>query len=164
MLWLDCLGRLEISDRTRNLQDSVVGTSAEIELTHCHTDQLLRVHPKFAVRFQVACRHSGVARRIPIAAEPSLLSFSCSCDPVPNSGGPLLRPRTSHLAVFYRRHFDQKVDPVMKRSGDALTIALHLNGSAAAFTFQVAKVPARARVHRRNQHEFARESDGASRT
>src|SRR6266513_3008046 len=47
------------------------------------------------------------------------------------------------------------------RSRIALPISLYLIRTAAAFAFQIAEVTARARIHRRDQHEFAREGHAA---
>src|SRR5438067_5931105 len=55
-----------------------------------------------------------------------------------------------------------EIDPIEQRSGNALPISLHLTRPTAALAFQIAEVTTRARVHRRHQHEFARESNGAS--
>ena len=43
-------------------------------------------------------------------------------------------------------------------SGNSLAVTLHLDRTAAAFAFEIAEISARARIHCRDQHEFARES------
>src|SRR6476469_4191436 len=57
-----------------------------------------------------------------------------------------------------------EIDSIEQRSGNALPISLHLTRTAAAFAFQIAEVTTRTRVHRRYQHEFARESDAPGRS
>src|SRR5262245_40837890 len=54
-----------------------------------------------------------------------------------------------------------QIDAIQQRAGNALSITLHLNRTATAFAFQVAKVATRARIHRGNEHELRGQSDAA---
>src|SRR5438128_6035262 len=56
-----------------------------------------------------------------------------------------------------------KINPIEERARDPLAIALDLHRTAAAFAFEVAEISARARVHRRHQHEFTWEGEAAGR-
>src|SRR5688572_3781118 len=57
--------------------------------------------------------------------------------------------------------FNVQVDPVEEWAADLGTIALNLGGRAATFVLRVAEISARARVHRRNEHEGAGQRDFA---
>src|SRR5262245_50125248 len=57
-----------------------------------------------------------------------------------------------------------QVNAIQQRTGNPLAIALHLGGTATAFAFQVAKVAARAWIHRSDEHELGGESDAARST
>ena len=62
------------------------------------------------------------------------------------------------IAIFNGRHFDVQIDAIQQRTGDALPIPLHLKWTAAAFAFEIAKIAARTRIHRRDEHELRRKS------
>src|SRR2546421_8223073 len=51
-----------------------------------------------------------------------------------------------------------KIDSIEERSGNSLTVTLNLHRTATAFAFEIAEISARAGIHCRDQHEFARES------
>ena len=53
--------------------------------------------------------------------------------------------------------FDVEIDAVEQRSADARAIALDLRRRAAALMPRVAEIAAGAGVHRRDEHEAARE-------
>ena len=61
------------------------------------------------------------------------------------------------LPERHRRHLDVDVDAVEQRAADPAHVALDLRRRAVAGVPRVAEVAARARVHRRDQHEAGRE-------
>src|SRR5437660_9241591 len=105
-----------------------------------------------------------IAVRLGIVSKSRLLPLARSGYPLTNCTGGFLRPLARHIMVLNRWHFDVEIDPIEQRSGNALPISLHLTRPAAALAFQIAEVATRTRVHRRHQHEFARESNTASRS
>src|SRR5436190_20143499 len=105
--------------------------------------------------------HARIAVRLGIVSKSRLLPIARSGYPLTNCTGRFLRPLARHITVLNRWHFDVEVDPIEQRSGNTLPITLYLTRTAATFAFQIAEVTARARIHRRDQHEFARESDAA---
>src|SRR5216110_121139 len=108
--------------------------------------------------------HARIAVRLGIVSKSRLLPIARSGYPLTNCTGRFLRPLARHITVLNRWHFDVEIDPIEQRSGNALPISLHLTRPTAALAFQIAEVTTRARVHRRHQHEFARESNAASRS
>src|SRR5579884_3196188 len=97
--------------------------------------------------------HAGVAIHFALVLETRSLPFACLDDAFADDCGGLLGAFAGHVAIFHSWHFDVQVDAVEERAGYALSIALHLQRSAAAFAFEVAEVAAWAGVHRRYQHE-----------
>src|SRR5205814_10388110 len=106
--------------------------------------------------------HARIAVRLGIVSKSRLLPIARSGYPLTNCTGRFLRPLARHITVLNRWHFDVEIDPIEQRSGNALPIALHLTRRTAALAFQIAEVITRTRDHRPHQHEFARESNGAS--
>src|SRR4029077_19668902 len=84
-------------------------------------------------------------------------------NPFSNGFRMLFRAVARNIAIFHSGHFDVQIDPIEQGTGNSLTITLHLHWTAAAFAFQIAEKSTRAGVHRRDQHEFARESQTAGR-
>ena len=56
-----------------------------------------------------------------------------------------------------------QIDPIKKRTGNALPVPLHLYRTATAFAFEIAEVAARAWIHRRDEHELGGKRDAARR-
>ena len=107
--------------------------------------------------------HSRVTICFRLAGKSLLLAFTRTGGTLTNRAGRFLGPLACHVAIFDRRYFDVQIDPIEQRAGNAPAITLHLHRSAAAFAFQIAKISARAGIHRRHQHEFARKRQAAGR-
>ena len=85
--------------------------------------------------FKLACGHSRVAIYFRVVPKTLLLTFTCAPDPVANRGRAFLGALAGDVSIFDCRNFDVQIDSIEQRSGDALTIPLHLNGAATAFAF-----------------------------
>ena len=68
-----------------------------------------------------------------------------------------------NFAELHLRHFDMQINTVEQRTGNALAISLNLDGAAAALAFQIAKISARTRIHRGDEHEFRWKCESAGR-
>ena len=112
--------------------------------------------------FEMPRHHSGVAGYSLVIVETLSLPLARSHDAVADRGRAFLRALTGNVSIFDGRHFDVQIDAIEQRSRDSLTITLYLNRTATAFSFQIAKVAARARIHCCNEHEFRWKSDTAS--
>src|SRR5437868_12315324 len=113
---------------------------------------------QFARLVQMLRSHARIAVCLGIVSKSRLLPLARGGYPLTTCTGRFLRPFARHVTVLNRWHFDVEIDPIEQRSGNALPISLHLTPTAEALTFQIAKITARTRVHRRHQHEFARKS------
>jgi len=69
-------------------------------------------------------------------------------------GGAFFRAGTGDVAVLDCGNFDVEIDAIEQRSGNSLPITLDLEGTAAAFAFQIAEVSAGTGIHRGHEHEF----------
>ena len=56
-------------------------------------------------------------------------------DALANGSGSFFCAFAGDVAVFDGRHFDVQIDAIEQRAGNALTVPLHLQGTAAAFAF-----------------------------
>ena len=65
--------------------------------------------------------------------------------------------------VLHGRNLDMDVDAVEKRPRNLRDVALNLRRRAVALARRIAEESARARIHRRNQHESGRKTDGKRR-
>src|SRR4051812_10378803 len=111
----------------------------------------------------MARRHSRVAIGLGVASEASVLSLSRMRDAFPNGKRFFFRALARNIAILNRRHFNMQIDSVEQRTGNPLAITLHLDWTATAFAFEIAKVSAWAGIHRRHEHEFAGKSQTAGR-
>src|SRR5438067_1973819 len=87
--------------------------------------------------------HARIAVRLGIVSKSRLLPLARGGYPLTNCTGRFLRPFARHITVLNRWHFDVEIDPSEQRSGNALPISLHVTRTAAALTFQIAKITAR---------------------
>src|SRR5262245_18966537 len=114
--------------------------------------------------FQLARRHTCVAIYFRLVSKPFLLAVSGAADPLANGSRTFLSAFASYVAVFHSRHFDVQVDSIEQRSGDALTVTLHLDWAAAAFALKIAKITARAGIHCSDEHELGGKRNASRRT
>jgi hypothetical protein len=98
------------------------------------------------VLLDLARSHSRVAVDFCSSLKTFMLSLTRPTDPVTNRNGILLLPRARDVAILDRRYFNVKIDPIKKGPRYSLPITLHLCGTATAFPFQVAKIPARTGI------------------
>src|SRR5437667_1829970 len=111
--------------------------------------------------FEMTRRHARVAVYLGVIAEALLLKLSRSDNALANRSGSFLCAFAGNIAIFDCGHFNVQIDAVEQRAGHSLAIALHLKRPTTAFAFQIAKIAARAGIHRRNEHELRRKSDTA---
>src|ERR1043165_4274275 len=107
--------------------------------------------------FQLPRRHTRVATYFRLVSKTFPLAFSCSNDVLANGSRAFLGAFAGNVAIFHGRHFNVQIDAIEQRPRDTLTVALHLNGAAAAFTLQIAKIAARAGIHCRRSEEHTSE-------
>src|SRR6266404_5236002 len=107
----------------------------------------------------MTCGHARVAVRFRVAGETVVLLLARARDPFADRCRMFFRAVARNIAIFNRRHFDVKIDPVEKGTGNSLSITLHLNRAAPAFAFEVAKISARAGMQAR-AHESTTYADG----
>jgi hypothetical protein len=139
----DGVGSVEIGDRARDLEDTVVGAGAEVQFGHRNADELLRFVAEFAVLLDLARSHAGVAVHLGVGVEAELLFFASALDTIADRGGCFFGASARDIAVFDGGDFDVQIDAIEKRPGDALAVTLDLDGAATAFAFQIAEVSAR---------------------
>src|SRR5437016_2064899 len=106
--------------------------------------------------------HARIAVGLGIVSKSRLLFLARRGNPFANCTGGFFQAFARHITILNRRHFNVEIDPIEQRSGDPLPVTLDLTRTTTAFAFQVAEITARTRIHRRDQHEFAWESDAAS--
>ena len=105
--------------------------------------------------------HSRVAICCRVAFKSRLLAFTRTNDPVANLARNFLHAFAGHVAIFDGRNLDVQIDAIEQRTGDALSITLHLERAATAFAFQIAEISARTRIHGGDQHELGGKSHAA---
>ena len=104
----DVLGRdlrfsVEIGDRARDLQDSIIGASAKVQFAHGHANQFLGVLAQLAVLLQLARRHAGIAIYFRLISKTFLLAFPGSNDALANGGRRFLSAFARDVAIFARQ-------------------------------------------------------------
>src|SRR3990170_7221687 len=85
--------------------------------------------------------------------EADSLSFACDLDALTHLRGGLAHPIVGQLLELHARHFDVDINPIQKRTGDALLIAGHSGRRACTLTLGVPEVSTRAGVHGAHEHE-----------
>ncbi len=140
----DLLLRVEIGDGPRDFQYPVISARAEIQLRHGHFHHAFRIRAELAERLDLARAHARVRASLPFAAETLALNFPHTSHPRADGGGRFGRLVARHFAILHRGHFDVDVDAIEQRAGDAVAVALHLHGRAAAIALRIAEVSARA--------------------
>ena len=115
-----------------------------------------------AERLMFSPSSSALRRGRPSAAR-AMLPLAC----VPHPRGDRCRTLTLGEAAegvhLHGRDFHHQVDSLHERAGQALPIPIDLHGRAAAAPGRVARVAARARVHRRDELEGGGEFGGSHR-
>src|SRR6267143_1345926 len=106
-------------------------------------------------------RHAGVTTRLGIAFETVLLTLTRPRNPFANQVGTFLDTLTRHIPIFNRRNFNVQIDAIEQRTGNALTVTMHLHRTATTFAFQIAKVSAGTRIHRCYEHELGWKCEAA---
>ena len=96
--------------------------------------------------FDLARTHPGVAVDPFVGVKTDVLFFAGALDAVANWGGGFFGSGARDVAVFDGGDFDVKIDAIEERAGNALAITLHLDGTTAAFAFQIAEVSARTGI------------------
>src|SRR5207237_6086587 len=100
-----------------------------------HPNQVLRILAELAMLFEMACGHARIAICFGVARKSLLLFLARAADAFADRCRIFFRTLAGDVAVIDRRDFDVQIDPIEQWSGNALTIALHLNGAATAFPF-----------------------------
>ena len=154
MLRRDLSLAIEISDSARNFQDAIVGAGAQVQFVHCYANQVLRILSEFAVLLKLARGHASIAIYVCVAAKPLLLTLSRANNALTDRGGRLFNALAGDVSILDGWHFNVQIDTVQQRPGDALSITLHLGGTATALAFEIAKVAAWTRIHRGDKHEL----------
>src|ERR1700730_11966226 len=111
--------------------------------------------------FKLPRGHSGVAIHFYVALKAPLLNAARVTNALSNRHRAFFGAFARDIAIFHRRDLDMQIDAIEQRTGNALTITLHLERAATAFPFQIAKISAWTRVHRRDQHELGGKSHAA---
>jgi hypothetical protein len=104
--------------------------------------------------FEVTCRHARVAVYFCALTKTLLLALTGTDNPLADGSRSFLSAFAGNVAIFDRGHFNVQIDAVEQWPGNALPISLHLKRTAAALPFEIAKIAARARIHRSNEHEL----------
>src|ERR1700757_4242458 len=112
-----------------------------------------------AVLFQLPRSHASITSYFGFVSKTLLLSFPGLDDALADGSGSFLSAFAGNVTIFDGRHFDVQIDSIEQRTGDALTVTLHLHGAAAAFAFEIAEVTARAWIHCRYEHELRGKCD-----
>src|SRR5207248_1583 len=94
--------------------------------------------------------HARIAVRLGIVSESCLLPLPRSGNALANRAGRFLDRLVRNMTILNGGNFDMEIVPIEQWSGNALPISLHLTRTAAAFTFQIAEVTTRTRIHRRH--------------
>src|SRR4029077_8449543 len=102
--------------------------------------------------FEVTRRHARVAVYFRAIPKTLLLKLPRADNAPADRIGTFLSAFAGDVTIFDCGHFNVQVDAVEQRPGDALPIPLYLKRAATAFALQVAKIAARAGIHRRNKH------------
>src|ERR1700748_3466537 len=106
------------------------------------------------MRFDLARAHPGVAIYFGVGMEAVPLFFAGALNAFTNGAGSFFGLGAGNVAVFDGGHFDVEIDAIEERTGNSLAITMDLGRPAAAFAFQIAKVSARTRIHRGDEHEL----------
>src|ERR1700694_2237469 len=113
--------------------------------------------------FDLAWAHPRVAVDFFVGTKTRLLPLARAANPIADRRRTFFRARAGNVAVFHRGNFDVQIDAIEQGSGNSLPITRDLERPASALALQVAEVSARARIHRRHEHELGRKSHAASR-
>ena len=154
MLRRDLSLAIEISDSARNFQNPIVSAGAQVQFVHGYANQVLRILSEFAVLLKLARGHASIAVYFCVAAKPLLLTLTRANNALTDRGRRLFSALAGDVPILHGWDFNVQIDTVQQRAGDALSITLHLGGTATAFAFEVAKVAAWTRIHRGDEHEL----------
>ena len=158
MVGFDPVARGEIGDGARHFEDAVVGAGRERQLLHRVLEHFGEGRVDRAVGADLRVAHARVRGRLgPL--ESRQLAISRGLHPGADRRRAFARLRVLQLPDRQRRGLDVQVDPVQQGAADLRPVALDLRWRAAAFALGIAQIAARAGVHRRHQHETARERD-----
>ena len=103
---------------------------------------------------KVARRHACVATYLRIAAKTFLLALTRASNTLTDRDRRFFSPLAGNVSILNRWNFNVQIDAIQQRAGNTLAITLHLGRTATAFAFEVAKVAAWTRIHRRDEHEL----------
>ena len=144
----DALGVRQVGDGARHAQDAVVGAARPLELFH------RRFQARFAGLVRLAELVDLARGQVLVALALALqLHFGGGLHAGANDGGVLAVGILAEHVRFDGGHFHLHVDAIEQRAGDAALIALDQIRRAVADAADVAVVPARTRIHRRDQLE-----------
>ena len=72
----------EVGDGSADLEDSIVGAGGQVQFTHRHSQQILRLIAKLAVLLDLARLHPRVAGQPDVSVESFFLKLPCGDDPL----------------------------------------------------------------------------------
>jgi hypothetical protein len=142
----------EVGDGAADFEDAAVGTGAQAQFVDGGFEQSFRVVIHRTIALDISGAHLGVGMDGSFLKAPEL-DVARLIDALANRLRGFPGVTAGEILVANRRHFDLNVDAIEERSGDARAIALDLERRADAFFLRIGKKAARARVHRRDEHD-----------
>ena len=150
MFQLNLPAAVQIGDRARYLQNSVIGASGKAQPVEQLAKQRIRIWGKRAESGE----HRGRDFRIAGDAqptEPAVLYPSGVGDTRPDLCGGFLLPSARKQVISDRQDLDMQVDPVEQRPGNPIQIPLDSGFRSGTTAGRVSEISTGAGIHRRNQ-------------
>ena len=153
---------LEIRDSSGDLQDAIVGTSAQALLSHSSFKQVLAVSGKTTERSHVPRRHLSVAinRIFAVGMEPRKLPLARVHHSLQDLCRTFRLMRASHFLVVHGGNINVDVDAIEQRTGDLRNVALNHRRRAVALVRAIVVKTAGTRIHGSGKHKAGREREG----
>jgi hypothetical protein len=140
MLFMNGDTAVKISNRARHFKDTGIGAGGEPEAVGDQFQHAIAGGIEFAVFFDEAWSHLGVAVYFgPFVA--FQLDFTGVLHPFGDGCRTFRFSPVGEVTVFDSRDFDVNVDTVKQRAGDAGTVAVNSHRSAGAGVGWVGKIP-----------------------